>query len=168
MSCLTQLLEYLYELENARDDGENVDALYLDCRKAFDTVPHGHLIAKVRGMGIEGNILKWISDFLRGREQRVSVQGCYSGWRDVWSGVPQGSVLGRTLFLIYINDLLENLQSPGKLFADDAKVYRRMKSPNDRTILQEDIHKLQTWSQKWLLVFNEDKCKVMHFGTLYL
>ena len=115
-------------------------------------------------MGIEGDIINWISDFLRGREQRVSVQGYCSSWRDVWSGVPQGSVLGPTLFLMYINDLLDDLQSPGKLFADDAKVFRRLKSPDDRAILQEDIHKLQAWSQKWLLVFNEDKCKVMHFG----
>ena len=77
-SCLTQLLEYLFDLENAVDDGNCVDTLYLDCRKAFDTVPHQHLVAKVRGIGIDGPILHWIADFLTGREQRVSVRGCHS------------------------------------------------------------------------------------------
>jgi len=158
-------LEYLFDLENTLDEAECADALYLDCRKAFDTVPHGHLLTKVRGAGTEGHIAKWISSFLRGREQRVSIQGHYSGWRAVWSGVPQGSVLGPTLFLIYVNDLLDNLKSTGKLFADDAKIYRRIRSPSDRTILQEDIGKLQLWSQKWLLSFNEEKCKVIHFGA---
>ena len=83
---------------------------------------------------------------------------------EVWSGVPQGSVLGPILFLIFINDLLENISSLGKLFADDAKIYRQIKSREDARILQEDLIKLQEWSRKWLLQFNEDKCKVMHFG----
>ena len=137
-SCLTQLLEYLFDLENALDDGECVDTVYLDCRKAFDTVPHQHLIAKAQCMGIENQILQWITDFLLERMQRVSVQGRYSSWRDVWSGVPQGSVLGPTLFLMYIDDLLKGMKSSGKLFADDAKVYRRIRSPNDMTDLQDD------------------------------
>ena len=132
-SCLTQLLEYLFDLENALDEGECVDTLYLDCRKAFDTVPHQHLMAKAQSMGIENQFLKWITDFLSECKQRVSVQGCYSSWRDVWSGVSQGSVLG--LFLMYIDDLLEGLKSSGKLFADDAKVYRRIRNPNDMTDL---------------------------------
>ena len=164
MSCLTQLLEYFFDLENALDDGESVDALYMDCRKAFDTVPHEHLIVKLQGMDIDGQVGKWITGFLRGREQRVAVKGCYSGWRAVRSGVPQGSVLGPTLFLIFIDDLLKNLDSPGKLFADDAKIYRRIGGPRDGVILQEDIYKLEIWSQKWLLDSNKDKCKVMHFG----
>ena len=116
-------------------------------------------------MGIDDTVLRWITNFLAEREQRVMIQGCQSRWRRVWSGVPQGSVLGPTLFLIYIDDLLEGLNSSGKLFADDAKVYRRIRSPSDMTVLQNDIHQLQLWTQKWLLSFNEDKCKVMHFGA---
>ena len=95
----------------------------------------------------------------------MCIQGHFSQWRAVWSGVPQGSVLGPTLFLIYVNDLLTNLNSPGKLFADDAKIYRRIRSPQDRIALQDDINKLLRWSEKWLLRFNENKCKVMHFGS---
>ena len=139
-SCLTQLLEYLFDLESALDDGDCVDTLYLDCCKAFHTVPQEHLIAKVRRMGIDGPILHWIFDFLTGREQRVLVRGCHSRWRDVSSGVPQGSVLGPTLFLVYINDILEGLHSSEKPLADDAKVYRRIRSPNDRKDLQEDVY----------------------------
>ncbi len=82
----------------------------------------------------------------------------------MWSGVLQGSVLGPILFLVYINDLMETVQSEGKVFADDAKIYRRIKSPQDRQILQDDLSKLQEWSRKWFLTFNEDKCKVMHIG----
>ena len=165
MSCLTQLLEYTFDLENALDKGDCVDAIYLDCQKAFDSVPHGHLLCKLRGVGIEGQVLEWIRGFLRNREQRVSIRGCHSGWRSVWSGVPQGSVLGPVLFLVYINDLLDGLQSSGKLFADDAKIYRSIRSQSDQVILQEDLDKLHEWSEKWLLNFNESKCKVMHFGA---
>ena len=165
MSCLTQLLEYLSELENAMDDGDSIDTVYLDCSKAFDSVPHRHLLAKLQAAGIEGEVLRWTRSFLTGREQRVGIRGAFSGWRNVWSGVPQGSVMGPTLFLVYINDLLDGLQSEGKLFADDAKIYRRIKGSEDRNRLQGDIDKLHEWSNKWLLKFNEDKCKVMNFGS---
>ena len=92
------------------------------------------------------------------------VKGVLSDSLQVWSGVPQGSVLGPVLFLIFINDLLDGISSDGKLFADDSKLFRRIKSHADRVILQEDLLKLQEWSQKWLLQFNENKCKVMHIG----
>ena len=165
MSCLTQLLEYLFELENAMDDGDSVDSIYLDCSKAFDTVPHAHLLAKLRAAGVEGQVAGWISAFLMGREQRVGIRGIFSRWRSVWSGVPQGSVMGPTLFLVYVNDLLDGLKSDGKLFADDAKIFRRIKSCADKQILQEDLDRLQEWSDKWLLKFNSTKCKVMNFGS---
>ena len=82
------------------------------------------------------------------------VWGHFSQWRTVWSGVPQGSVLGPTLFLLYVNDLLTYLNSPGKLFADDVKIYRRIRGPQDKIVLQDDIEKLQQWSEKWVLKFN--------------
>ena len=164
MSCLTQLLEYFMDLENALDEGDGVDVIYLDCRKAFDTVPHKRLLVKLKQAGIEGQVGLWIQNFLTDRQQRVAIRGTYSGWRRVWSGVPQGSVLGPTLFLIFVNDLLDNIQSSGKLFADDAKLYRRIRDIEDKTILQQDLDKLHDWSNKWLLQFNEEKCKVMHVG----
>ena len=114
--------------------------------------------------GISGKILKWIETFLSGRSQRVIIKGVLSDSLPVLSGVPQGSVLGPVLFLIFINDLLVGISSLGKLFADNAKIYREIKSQEDRNILQEDLNKLQEWSRTWLLQFNEDKCKVMHIG----
>ena len=164
MPCLTQLLEYFCDIENLLDEGNSIDVVYLDCRKAFDTVPHTHLIAKVEAAGIVGDVKNWIQSFLKDREQRVVIKSGQSTWKKVKSGVPQGSVLGPTLFLIYVNDLLDNLNSKGKLFADDAKIYRRMKNSQDRSMLQEDLNKLHAWSKKWLLGFNQDKCKVMHIG----
>ncbi len=166
-SCLTQLLEYLEDLEDALDDGDAVDVIYLDCRKAFDTVPHLRLLKKLRAVGIGGDIVKWIESFLNNRVQRVATRGSHSQWLRVWSGVPQGSVLGPILFLVYVNDLMETVQSEGKLFADDTKIYRRIKTSQDGEILQDDLSKLQEWSRKWLLTFNEDKCKVMHVGRRY-
>ena len=163
-SCLTQLLEYFADVEEILDDGDSVDAVYLDCRKAFDTVPHNHLLVKLEAAGIRGSVKTWIMRFLENREQRVTIRDSHSSWRRVWSGVPQGSVLGPTLFLIYVNDLLDNLDSSGKLFADDAKIYRRIKTVRDSIALQDDLIKLHDWSKKWLLTFNEDKCKIMHIG----
>ena len=164
-SCLTQLLEYFTEIHDIIDKGDPVDAIYLDCKKAFDTVPHKRLIEKLKSYGIVGKVLKWIESFLKDRSQRVVVKGVPSDTLPVWSGVPQGSVLGPVLFLIYINDLLEEVISGGKLFADDSKLFKRIKSTEDRDILQEDLMKLQEWSRKWLLEFNENKCKVMHIGS---
>ncbi|XP_071945940.1 uncharacterized protein [Antedon mediterranea] len=105
-------------------------------------VPHERLIAKLRAMGISGKILKWTSNFLHDRRQRVSVKGQLSCWLPVTSGVVQGSVLGPVLFLIFINDILDSINSNGKLFADDAKVYRRIRSENDAQMLQKDLDKL--------------------------
>ena len=80
------------------------------------------------------------------------------------SGVPQGSVIGPVLFLININDLLEGVNSNGKLFADDSKIFRKIRTIHDQHILQQDLLSLQEWSKKWLLEFNENKCSVMHLG----
>ena len=163
-SCLTQLLEYFTEIHDIIDSGNPVDAIYLDCKKAFDTVPHKRLIKKLESYGIVGKVLNWIKSFLNGRSQKVIVKGVSSDTLPVLSGVPQGSVLGPILFLIFINDLLDGIKSGGKLFADDSKLFKMIQSETDRDILQEDLLKLQEWSRKWLLEFNEKKCKVMHIG----
>ena len=89
--------------------------------KAFDCVPHRRLISKLESYGVTGKILEWIKEFLNGRTQVVKVNGAESESAPVVSGIPQGSVLGPILFIIYINDLLENIESEGLLFADDAK-----------------------------------------------
>jgi len=163
-STLTNLLEYLEVLTKAKDDHLSVDVNYLDCRKAFDTVPHRRLIAKLEALGVEGNVLSWISSFLLNRRQRVSIRGSTSGWLPVDSGVPQGSVLGPILFLFYINDLVDGLECPILLFADDAKIFKTIKSQDDVDMLRRDMLKIERWSEKWLLTFNEEKCATMHIG----
>ena len=164
-SCLTALLEYFEAISLSLDENIACDAVYLDCQKAFDTVPIKRLLVKLDAVGIKGRLYDWISDFLLNREQRVQIRNATSEWTNVLSGVPQGSVLGPILFLIYVNDIVMNIESTIKLFADDAKIYRPIKDDNDPQALQEDLKRLENWSRKWLLKFDENKCKVLHFGN---
>ena len=137
---------------------------YLDFRKAFDTVPHARLINKLYAYGIRGNILKWIQHFLSNRKQKVSVQGEESQWANVASGIPQGSVLGPVLFLIYINDLPDIVKKFVVIFADDTKEYSTIRSATDTAEVQEDLYSMSEWSETWELRFNAKKCKSMHIG----
>ena len=138
--------------------------IFLDFAKAFDKVPHQRLLCKLRAHGIHGKILQWISAWLMNRRQRVCLLGELSGWLDVTSGVPQGSVLGPVLFLIFINDLDCGIANWILKFADDTKIYGCLKDPIDCDTLQDDLDLLCTWSNEWQMQFNIDKCKVMHIG----
>ena len=106
--------------------------------------------------------MAWIGDFLDGRQQRVVVEGRSSRPTAVTSGVPQGSVLGPVLFLVYINDLPSTTDSEVRLFADDTIIYREVKSERDCRALQEDLIKLESWEKDWQMEFHPDKCNVMH------
>ena len=138
----------------------------LDFAKAFDKVSHRRLVLKMSYYGIRNGTLNWITEFLCGRQQQVVVDGETSEPAEVTSGVPQGTVLGPTLFLIYINDIVDNINSTIRLFADDLVVYRQINSPDDHHILQEDLQKLVEWSKTWQMELNVDKCTIMDFGTL--
>lgn len=121
------------------DNKNSIDVIYLDFQKAFDSVPHKRMITKLEGYGIKGELLKWVEDFLCRRNQRVVIGGAPSNWSDVTSGIPQGSVLGPTLFLIYINDLPDVVKSMVKLFADDTKLYSVVNNQQEAEELQTDL-----------------------------
>ena len=133
----------------------------MDFQKAFDKVPHKRLLEKIKSYGIVGTTLNWIEDFLKNRTQKVMVNGAGSEWENVTSGIPQGSVLDPILFVIYINDLPDTVESDSYLFADDTKIFRIIKDEDDKEILQDDLTKLEEWSDKWLLKFHPEKCKHM-------
>ena len=144
--------------------GGSICTAYMDFMKAFDKVPHGRLLKK-ESYGINGHILKWIEGFLIGRQQQVVVNGSTSKWHPVSSGIPQGSVLGPILFVVYINDLPECGNSNVYFFADDTKMFREIIGATDLETFQKDINELSGWSQKWLLHFHPDKCKIMFIGN---
>lgn len=163
-STLTNLLVYMEHLTKAVDQQIPVDINYLDCKKAFDTVPHKRLLVKLSAYGVRGKTLAWIEEFLSNRQQTVEIRGKKSGSLPITSGVPQGSVLGPILFLVFVNDLASSLECPTLLFADDAKIFVKINSDEDIQAMRRDLQRLQEWSRKWLLEFNADKCVTMHVG----
>ena len=164
-NTITQLLVTINDWMTELDNDNIVDAAYMDFRKAFDTVPHQRLITKLKSYNIKGPILNWIVSFLTGRTQYVKINNATSNNHKVTSGVPQGSVLGPTLFIYFINDLPNiNHNSNIKIFADDTKAYNCIKNQEDVENLQKVIDEMFLWTQKWLLKFNKDKCKILHIG----
>ena len=163
-SCLSNLLEFFHKMFSIYDNSRAIDIIYLDFQKAFDKVPHKKLMIKTRALGIIDEISDWIEDWLTNRKQRVVINGEVSEWADVTSGVPQGSVLGPLLFLIYINDIDVGLTSRIAKFADDTKLGTNAINPTDIEALRKDLNKLGEWSERWQMPFNCGKCKVMHIG----
>ena len=162
-STTLQLIHVFNIWTEILDQEGEIEAIYCDFMKAFDKVPHKRLIHKIDKYGIKGNILGWIKAFLSNRTQCVNIGCATSNTAPVTSGIPQGSVLGPILFVIYINDLPDVVDEDSFvfLFADDTKLFREIKSPVDRFILQQDLISLTEWSDKWLLKFHPDKCVSM-------
>ena len=163
-SCLTNLLTFLDKVTGCIDTGKSVDVIFLDFAKAFDKVPHRRLLIKLKSHGITNKVLDWITEWLKCRIQRVGIRGVLSDWIEVLSGVPQGSVLGPILFLVYINDLDCGIKNWILKFADDTKLFGRISNTADSDELQEDLSKLVQWSSEWQMLFNVDKCNVMHIS----
>ena len=154
-STSLQLREVLDKWIEAIDKGTDVDVKYMNFQKAFDKVPHKRLIGKAKNYVLDNPLLEWIEDFLTGRTQRESINGSTSDWKEVTSGITQGSVLGPFLFILFINDLPDGVKSDVYLFADDTKIVRNITDGEE--ILQDDLENLENWSNTWLLKFHPEK-----------
>jgi hypothetical protein len=151
----------MHDIMSLYDQKLQVDIAVLDFSKAFDTVPHDKLLDKLKFYGIHGNIHNWVTSFLKHRQQRVLVEGVTSESVHVDSGVPQGTVMGPLLFLLYINDLPKCVKSSVRLFADDCLLYRPIHGEEDQVSLQKDLQKLSEWAETWGMSFNPSKCYIM-------
>ena len=168
-SCLQQLLLLLDNIHKAFDGKSRLDAIYLDISKAFDSVPHMELLYKLHLFGITGNLWGWFQQYLLNRYHCVDINNHLSEYLPVLSGVPQGSILGPLLFVIYINDLPQSVKdSFVLLFADDVKCFRQISSPIDSVLLQGDLHHLEGWKEAWSLKFNFKKSLVVQFSAMPL
>ena len=165
-STVLQLIKVIDNWTEALDEGKTVDIIYCDFMRAFDRVPHERLLEKISRCGIKGNYLGWMKEFLMNRRQRVVVNGVASDWRDVISGVPQGSVLGPLLFVIYINDLPSCMENGSQiyLYADDTKILKAIEEENGCCRLQRDLNNMKKWTEKWLLSLHPDKSRYMRIG----
>ena len=136
-----------------------MDVIYIDFCKAFDKVPHRRLILKLEKYGVKGDLLLWIENFLQDKQQRVTIGDDLSDWKPVTSGIPQGSVLGPILFLIYVNDLPGVIDCCFKFFADDAKMYQKVNTQVQANDLQSNVNNSESWADIWKMFFNYKKCK---------
>ncbi len=165
-SCESQLITTFHDIAEQlnQHDIKQIDAIVLDFAKAFNKVPHKRLTLKLKYYGISGPILHRLTAFLTDRTQRVLLDGSSSDTVPVSSGVPQGTVLGPLLFLLYINDLpLSTRNSSTRLFADDSLLYKAVKTSDDCRFLQQDLDALQQWKRTWQMHFRPDKCKILQF-----
>jgi hypothetical protein len=163
VSTVTQLVEIYDQFCRAVSHGKDIRVVFLDISKAFDRVWHDGLLFKLKKCGIKGRLLAWLMSYLKDRQQRVIINGVSSRWGNIESGVPQGSVLGPLLFLIFINDIAHVITNCNiRLFADDTCLFIEV---NDHTEgaakLNEDLLHITDWSNKWLVCFSPQKTKDM-------
>lgn len=164
-STVLQLLCLLDNWTKALDNGGQIDIIYTDFEKAFDRVPHKRLIYKLKSYGMSDKLVTWIEAFLCDRKQSVVINGKSSSAKSVLSGIPQGSVLGPLLFVIYVNDLPPTCDyAPLFLFADDSKLYKHVLEASDCDLLLHDTQRVLDWCDQWLMKVNVNKCKKL---TLY-
>ena len=161
-SCINQLLAVTHEILEAFDCNPSLEVrlVFLDISKTFDKVWHEGLLYKIKSMGVSGKLYNLLESYLSGRLQRVVLNGQTSLWRPVSAGVPQGSILGPLLFLVYINDLPNELKSNVKIFADDTSVFTIVKDKNENAnTLNNDLMLISKWAYNWKILFNPDHSK---------
>lgn len=162
-STVTQLTSVIHYFANILDKSSQVDVIFLDFRKAFDLVSHSKLIEKLRLINIPCFIVNWVSAYLTNRKQFVSIDTYHSHELPVTSGVPQGSVLGPLLFLIYINDIASVVTAPVqiKLFADDCVLFSEVTGCDDQITLNNNLQNLLSWCNRWNMEVNANKTVYM-------
>ena len=159
-STINQLISITSTIFDTFEDFDETRALFLDISKAFDKVWHEGLIFKLKCNGISGPLLNFFVSYLNDRHQRVVLNGIQSEWKTLEAGVPQGSVLGPLLFLVYINDLPDNIKATIKLFADDSSLFARVSNVNDtQRLLEDDLLLIEKWGHQWKMIFNPDLTK---------
>ena len=163
-STLSQLLEHQDEVLTALENGENFDSVYLDFSKAFDKCDHGILLHKIKRLKIKGKLGRWIQNFLTERQQVILVNKVKSKFSKLVSGIPQGSVLGPILFLIYISDIGQDLIANTLVYVDDTKVKQKVTSEKDVEELQQELIKLDNWARENNMEFNKGKFIVLRYG----
>ena len=157
-STVNQLVDIYNTFCKALDDGLEVRAVFCDISKAFDRVWHKGLLFKLKRAGINGLLLDWLTNYLTDRKQRVVIPGGTSDWEFIKAGVPQGSILGPLLFLLYINDIVTDIHSSVRLFADDTSLYIIVDDPTDAAEqLNIDLETINRWAETWLVKFNPSK-----------
>ena len=165
-STINQLIYITHQIYLAFESGKEVRVTFLDISKAFDKVWHAGLLKKLGSLGVRDPLLAWIKSYLTDRKQRVIIEGQSSEWASINAGVPQGSVLGPLLFLIYINDLTTELVSNPFIYADDTMLFEVVNDIHVSAVkLNEDLDRISDWSQKWLVTMNPTKCRSLVFSS---
>ena len=164
-STTTNLIDFWDRVTSIADNGKSLSIIYTDLKKAFDSVPHDLLLAKLEHYGVRGKTYNWIESFLQNRTQKVVVNDEASDYAPVLSGVPQGGILSGMFFILYINDLPQNLKHTEVfMYADDAKLLSEVLNNQSLTEIQQDLDSLHAWCTQWRLALNPKKCYWIHYN----
>ena len=163
LSTIIQLINTTTDWANTLNNKSQTDIVFLEFSKTFDKISHRFILSKLHYYGIRNHTLSLIGAFLSNHTQTTVVNGVHSSYVEVTSGVPKGSVLGPMLFLLYINDINNAITSQINLFADDSVLYRNISNQNYQVILQNDLHTISSWAEKWLMELNINKCSVLFY-----
>ena len=140
---------------------QTTHCLFLDMSKVFDSVPHERLLLKLQSYGVGDTLLVWFNRFLTTCRQRVSLNGSFSSWHPVTAGVPQGSILGPLLFILYVNDISKSINCKLKVFANDIAIYHQVSSIQDCHFLQQNLNSCLQWCSQWQVNLNPAKCEAL-------
>ena len=163
-STVNQLINIVHKIYSTLADNNDVLMIFLDVAKAFDKVYHRGLLHKLEALGVSNNLLKWFESYLLGRYQRVVISGRTSEWREITAGVSQGSILGPLLFLIFINDIVDDLGCDPFLYADDTSLFHVLNDDTNDDVITRDLDMIHAWAAQWRVTFTASKTVYMIFS----